>query len=272
VEDRFLAEGELWQPITMHNVVPGRRPVITLDFSELAGEADRPGMLILEQSETERLLLEAVRESGLCEVTFQAEAIALEQDANGARLTIREEEADRSLHADCVVGCDGASSFVREALGLPFEGMTYSLRPMLADIEVEDERDALPQPRAWTGRGGYTFATRLRPGLWRIVRLQRGEPEKEEVPDEEVSEWRERLLGPGPARVVWASRFRIHVRSSPRFRVGRILLAGDAAHVHDAVVLAAGREDGPLFVDQQRVVSTQSEPAHGDLPEHRTLR
>jgi 2-polyprenyl-6-methoxyphenol hydroxylase-like FAD-dependent oxidoreductase len=199
VEDRFLDAGELWQRVVMHDVVPGRPQLITLDFPGLAAEADRPGMLILEQSETERLLLEAVQESGPCEVRFGAEVVGVEQDEEEVRLTFREDGAERSLRADFVVGCDGASSSVREAMGLPFEGMTYSLRPMLADVEVDDERDDLPQPRAWTGKGGYAFATRLRPRLWRIVRLQRGEPEKDEVPDEEVSEWTERLLWRGHA-------------------------------------------------------------------------
>ncbi len=232
VEERFLAEGHVWNPVIMHSVAEGCGPLIELDFSELVPEAEHPGVLILEQSEIERLLLEAVRESGMCDVHFEAEVVAVDQDAQGVRLTIRGAEGESSLRADFAVGCDGASSTVREALGLPFEGSTYSLRPMLADVEVDDERDDLPQPRAWTGRGGYAFAARLRPSLWRIVNLARSDPEHDEVPDEEVREWSERLLGPGPAPVVWASRFQIHVRASPRFRVSRVLLAGDAAHVH----------------------------------------
>jgi hypothetical protein len=90
----------------------------------------------------------------------------------------------------------------------------------------------LPQPRAWTGEGALAFAARLRPGLWRIVHLPQGPPEKEDVSEEEVRQQGGRLLGPGPFHMVWGSRFRIHVRVSPRFRVGRVLLAGDAAHVH----------------------------------------
>lgn len=232
VEERFLATGALWNPVIMHAVDAGCRALIELDFSELAPEAERPGILILEQSETERLLLEAVLESGMCDVHFEADVVAVAQDEEAVRLTISGAGGERSLRAEYAIGCDGASSTVREALGLPFEGSTYALRPMLADVEVEERRDEVPQPRAWTGPGGYAFAARLRPGLWRVVNLARSEPEHDEVPDEEVRTWCERLLGPGPSRVVWASRFRIHVRASPRFRVGRVLLAGDAAHVH----------------------------------------
>jgi 2-polyprenyl-6-methoxyphenol hydroxylase-like FAD-dependent oxidoreductase len=232
IEHRFLDAGMLMRSVTMHSVVPGRKPLVSLDFSDLENEADQPGLLLLEQAETERLLLEAVKETGLCEVRFQAEATALEHGETGARLVFDEGGRERRLDAQFVVGCDGASSFVREALGLPFDGMTYSLRPLLADVTVNDERDNLPQPRVWTGAGGYAFAARLRPGLWRIVHLPHGKPAKEEVSDEEVYDQVSLLLGPGPIEVLWASRFRIHRRSSPTFRVGNVLLAGDAAHVH----------------------------------------
>jgi 2-polyprenyl-6-methoxyphenol hydroxylase-like FAD-dependent oxidoreductase len=232
VEDSFLAAGELLETLTMHSVVEGRRPLLTLDYAELADEAERPGLLLLEQSETERLLLEAVRESGLCDVRFHTEVVALDHVAGGARLTVRSDGEARAVTATYVVGCDGASSFVRDALGLPFEGMTYSLRPLLADVRVGDGRDDLPQPRAATGRGGYAFAVRLRPGVWRIVHVPPGRPRQDEPSGDEVHEQVRRLLGRGPVEVEWASRFRIHVRSSPRFRVGHVLLAGDAAHVH----------------------------------------
>jgi 2-polyprenyl-6-methoxyphenol hydroxylase-like FAD-dependent oxidoreductase len=216
--------------------VPGRRPLASIDFSDLEVEAERPGIVILEQAHTERLLLEAVRESGLCDVRFATEAVRLEQSGQAATLTLRGEQGERTLAAEFVVGCDGASSFVRESLGLPFEGITYSVRPMLADVRIADGRDALPWPRTWNSRGGITTALRLGPGLWRMIRLERGEPNAvEEVPESEVGKRVAETLGGGPFDLVWASRFRIHRRSAPRFRVGRILLAGDAAHVHSPV-------------------------------------
>jgi 2-polyprenyl-6-methoxyphenol hydroxylase-like FAD-dependent oxidoreductase len=236
VEERFLEAGVLKRALTLHSPVPGRRPLASVDFSDLEVEAERPGLLILEQGHTERLLLEAVRESGLCEVCFATEAVGLQHGSDGATLKLRSPQERRSLDARFVVGCDGASSFVRDALGLPFEGITYSVRPMLADVRIEDDRDALPWPRTRNGRSGITTAIRLSAGLWRLIRLERGEPTQgEEVSDEEVSERIAEVLGEGPFEVEWASRFRIHRRSSPRFRVGRVLLAGDAAHVHSPV-------------------------------------
>jgi 2-polyprenyl-6-methoxyphenol hydroxylase-like FAD-dependent oxidoreductase len=232
IDDRFRAEGSLLRQVHIHAVEPDAAPLLALDFSPLDVEADRPGLLVLAQSRTEQILLEAVRATGMCDVRFGTEAVALVHTAAGARLTVRDVHAEHRIDADFVIGCDGAGSFVRDAVGLPFEGRTYSLRPMLADVEVSDARDDLPWPRAWPSPDGFAFAARLEPGLWRLVHIARGEPESESVEDAEVQHLAERLLGDGPAPVVWASRFRIHIRAAPRFRVGRVLLAGDAAHVH----------------------------------------
>ena len=233
VEEDFVEAGVLRRKITLHNPAPSGRPLLTIDFSELEEEADRPGLLVLEQGETERLLLAAVRASGMCDVRFGSDVVGLTQSEEGVTLTVREAAAERSPTAAFAVGCDGASSFVRNALGLPFPGLTYATRPMLADIDIGDDRDALPWPRTLNGKDGVTTALRLHPGRWRIIRLEAGEPGKtEEVPTEEVRERAAEVLGEGPFEVVWASRFRIHLRASPKFRIGRVLLAGDAAHVH----------------------------------------
>jgi hypothetical protein len=157
-------------------------------------------------------LREAVETSGLCDVRFGAEAVGLTAEAERVRLTVRQTGGERTLDARFAVGCDGA------------------------DVRLRDGRDLLPWPRLRTGRGGLTAGLRIRPGLWRIIRLERGPA----APDEAVSEGEvgrrvAEVLGPGPADVVWASRFRIHRRASPRFRAGRVVLAGDAAHVHSPV-------------------------------------
>jgi 2-polyprenyl-6-methoxyphenol hydroxylase-like FAD-dependent oxidoreductase len=243
VEDRFLEAGVLRRTLPLHDAAADRGPILSIDFSDLEQEADRPGLLVLEQGTTEALLLDAVRDSGLCDVQFGAEAVGLDARQNLVRLAVRRGDEFSELDAGYVVGCDGASSFVRDALGLPFDGLTYSLRPMLADVRVAGPRDGLPWPRIRNAAGGLTFTFRLRPGVWRVVRLDRGDPTAdgevtgdelagEEVPAEEVAERVDEVLGPGPFEIVWASRFRIHRRASPRFRVGRVLLAGDAAHIH----------------------------------------
>ena len=244
--EAFMDAGALLPVVELHDT--GRPPRARVDFRDLDDDVDRPGILFLEQAHTERLLLDAVRASGLAEVRFGAEVVALQPanhdhlvsthaaDAVNGPNVLSVVEADRrtTLESEFVVGADGARSFVRSALGLSFDGLTYRIRPMLADVRVRDARDAQPWPRLRNDRGGVTPAFRLRDGLWRIIRLEPPHPDRgESVTDAEVRRRAREVLGDGPpVEVVWASRFHIHLRSSPRFRVGRVVLAGDAAHVH----------------------------------------
>ncbi|HVL55641.1 MAG TPA: FAD-dependent monooxygenase, partial [Burkholderiaceae bacterium] len=236
IERTLLEAGTLVQQITLHTVEPGRPPRFTLDFRELDAEADAPGILILEQSHTERLLRAAVQESGYCDLRFGCEAVGLAFHDRGARVEYRAGGDTEQVSAQFVAGCDGASSFVRHALQLPFPGITYSLRPMLADVRIDDARDTLPWPRMRNAADGLTVGLRLAPSLWRLIRLEPGKPsQSDEVPEPELRARVDDVLGPGAFQPVWASRFRIHRRASPRFVVGCVLLAGDAAHVHSPV-------------------------------------
>jgi 2-polyprenyl-6-methoxyphenol hydroxylase-like FAD-dependent oxidoreductase len=235
VEGRFLEAGNLIDRIALHDVTAGDRHLLHLDFRSLDREVDRPGLLVIEQSETEKLLWEALRATGLSAVHLATEVTAVRERSDGVTLTLRREGTTQQLRADHVVGCDGPSSTVRDAMGMPFEGATYRMQPMLADVALTDDRDALPWPRVDDRQDGLTAALRLRPGRWRIIHLPVDGGAADEVPDAEVERRVEAVLGPGPARIVWRSRFRIHRRSSPRFRGGRLLLAGDAAHVHSPV-------------------------------------
>jgi 2-polyprenyl-6-methoxyphenol hydroxylase-like FAD-dependent oxidoreductase len=242
-EAPFLAAGTLLSSLTLHAASDGR-PLVTISFDDLAAEAEAPGLLLLEQSETERLLLDELRRGERCQVRFGTSFTGLRQDLDGVSVTLSRDGDEEVLRAAYVVGCDGASSAVRDAIGMPFDGLTYRVRPMLADVHLDGDRDRLPWPRQHHSAHGTTTAIRLRPGCWRIIRLdeagndanegRRGD-RRSEVTDDEVQRRVAEVLGPGPVEVAWAGRFRIHKRASPRFRVGRVLLAGDAAHVHSPV-------------------------------------
>ncbi|QBI21309.1 hypothetical protein ER308_18190 [Egibacter rhizosphaerae] len=233
----LVEAGVLLRHLTLH-AAGSDRALLTADFGRLDDEADRPGLLVLEQSEVERGLLELVQQSGASEVRFGTEAVGLDHQADGVRLTLRDASGTSTLDAEYVVGCDGIGSFVREAVGLPFDGFTYSLGAMLADVALDDARDDSAWPRVRNSAGGLTAALRLRPGRWRLIRLHPGavplgdSDEARHVRDDEVAACVAETLGTGQVRVDWANRFQIQRRSARRFRVGRVLLAGDAAHVH----------------------------------------
>ncbi len=232
VERSVLEAGELLPELNIRDAERDDQSLLHVDFRELQHEAEEPGLLILEQGSTESLLLDAVRKMGLCDLRFATEATGIVQDSEGVTVACRHDNSELPLRGLFAVGCDGAGSVTRTALGLQFEGITYELRPVLADIRISDQRDQLRWPRATNRRGAFAFTVRLRPGVWRLVYLASSSPEHEEVTADELQHLVTELLGEGDFETIWGSRFRIHRRSAQTFRNGRVFLAGDAAHVH----------------------------------------
>lgn len=212
-------------------------PLGTLPIEELSAECRFAGLGILEQAATERLLLAAVRASGRCEVRFSHEAVHLDQTEEGVTVTVRHEGAAYEQEARFLVGCDGAGSTVRDLLDLSLDGHTYPVAAVLADVRLDDARDALPFPRLEADGEHIMLAVKLESGDWRVICLLTSDPEHPDRPvrDDEIERILTATLGAGGFERVWASRFRLHRRCVPRFRVGRVLLAGDAAHLNSPV-------------------------------------
>ena len=144
-------------------------------------------------------------------------------------------DADRfEIKARYVIGCDGAHSRVRAALGLDFPGDTYASQFVLADAELRSAPFPDSEARIFTSPQGVTVAGRLPSGNHRIVAtIDAGLT----VPDPPGRAFidailRERGIGELAGDPVWSSRFRVHHRVADRFRVGGAFLCGDAAHTH----------------------------------------
>lgn len=235
VADAMEQEGTLLRTMGVYSPTGRRR--LTFDFTELTHEAQDPGILFLQQAATERILLATVQRNGYCDVRFDADVTALEQDDDEVRITYRSGDTHHKLSGAFGVGCDGAASFVRSSLGLTFDGAALPLRASLADVRVEDDRDFLSWPRMHNGASGIIGAQRLAPRLWRIVRVESGSARSgDPVSTAEVQSWVDTVLGAGSVGVLWANRFQFNRRTSPRFHVGRVLLAGDAAHIFPPVM------------------------------------
>lgn len=237
VAERFVECGTFRPTVSVHTTSSGgARPAFSVDFAEIAELVADPGVLVIEQGKTERLLLDALERSGLCDIRLGCELVELRTGAEQQILTIDDGARRETIAARFVVGADGAGSSVRKAIGLPFPGRRYRLEPILADVRIGDERDRLPWPRVQNDRRGLGVALRLSEGLWRVFFFTRaigaGSASSGTVDPAELDRRVGALLGDGPAELLWSSRFSIHLRSAPRFRRGRILLAGDAAHIH----------------------------------------
>src|SRR5512143_419174 len=228
VTDRLRAAGHVVPRFTLRD----RDHVLaTIRFDRLPTRY--PYTLMVPQNVTEAILLERLHDLG-GGVHRPYAATELEQDADGVAVTVvAEGQPPQNIRARYAVGADGMHSAMRDRAGIGFAGDAYEQSFMLADVRMSwslagDEVMLFFSPE------GLVVVAPLPGGRHRIVATVDEAPEHPEVTDVQ------RLLdarGPvtGAARVhevVWGSRFRVHHRLADRYRSGRILLAGDAAHVH----------------------------------------
>ena len=225
-------------------ICDGAKTLLTIDFSGLT--TAYPFTLMAPQSTTERLLLERVRELG-GDVTRPKVVTTVTQHADGVTATFADGDTVRARY---VVGADGMHSIVRQQAGIGFSGGAYEHSFSLADVRLRGDAPTDVVRLFWAS-DGLTVVAPLPDGTFRIV------APVEDAPDEPSPAFVQGLLdarGPGGltvTEVTWGSRFRVHHRVADTYRAGRILLAGDAAHVHspaggqgmnlgiqDAVVLA----------------------------------
>ena len=202
-----------------------------LDFSRL--DSRRGYTLVLPQARTEAILETRARELGV-RIDRGQQVVGLEQDAAGVSVEVRDVAGgvteDRALF---VVGCDGGRSFVRQAAGIGFPGTDETLTGMLGDFaELEPSPAALEAARA-----AGVLIVPAGDGLTRLVVI---DPERMRRPSSEpvtMAEFRaslRRLCGSdlGIAAPRWLSRFGNATRVAERYRERRVLLAGDATHIH----------------------------------------
>lgn len=202
------------------------RTLIPIDFSALPTEY--PYSLMVPQSTTERLLLERLEELG-GSVVRPKTLSAITQDSDGVTATFDDGEVIRSRYA---VGADGMRSVVREQAGIGFEGGMYDESFVLADVRLAGDAP-LDEVILFWAAAGLTVVAPLPDGVHRIVAPVAEAPEEPSAPF--VQQILDTRVGPGQMSVtdvVWGSRFRIHHRVADSYRAGRLLLAGDAAHVH----------------------------------------
>ncbi|MFJ5141220.1 FAD-dependent monooxygenase [Streptomyces sp. NPDC088707] len=205
---------------------------LDLDLTRLPSRFNH--LLVTPQYEVERLLERRAVAAG---VTFRygTELRGLRQDTDAVTAELTDPDgAPLTLTARHLVGTDGVRSAVRAALGLPFPGGSVIRSLVLADVRLSEE----PTDAFSVSGSGDTFAF-LAPfgdGWYRVMGWSRTRqvPDTEPVDLDEIREIARRALGTdlGMHDPRWISRFHSDERQVPSYRVGRVFLAGDAAHVH----------------------------------------
>ncbi|NYH77572.1 bifunctional hydroxylase/dehydrase [Actinopolyspora biskrensis] len=185
----------------------------------------------IPQSQTETVLESWTSELG-ADIRRGQEFTGVVADSEGVSVHVR--GSDEPLTARYLVGCDGGRSEVRKALGFDFPGTAATTELFLADVRgVELE----PRMTGEQVSGGMVMAARLPDGVQRIIVGERGVPPQRRTEPPafaEVADIWKRLTGDdiSEADPVWVSAFGDAARQVTQYRKGRVLLAGDAAHIH----------------------------------------
>ena len=198
-----------------------------------------PPMLNLAQYSIEQHLLDAAQaQPGLIDIRWQTRLSALETTADGVRLQLDTPLGGYRLEADWLVAADGGRSFVREALGLKLQGTSYEGRYVIVDILMHSarptERLAYFDPPC---NPGSTVLVHKQPqDVWRIdYQLRDGEDPDTAVQPENVLPRVASLLAmmgeTAPWNPIWTGLYKANALTLDRYRHGRVLLAGDAAHL-----------------------------------------
>ncbi|MFM9971233.1 MAG: FAD-dependent oxidoreductase [Burkholderiales bacterium] len=211
--------------------------IAEFDMDLLRGETDHPYRVQCEQFKVTRLLLERLRAHPRCRVVFGAKVSGIEQTADQVKVLFAHANGDLdTCEGDYAIGADGAASQVRRSLGLEFEGFTYPERFYVVSTDFAFEKvlhrltevNYIADPDAW--------CVLLRvPGLWRCLFPTNGDESDAQVMSDEATN--ARLQGifkqELPYQTVHRSLYTVHQRVATRYRVGRVFLAGDSAHINN---------------------------------------
>src|SRR5687767_7166153 len=219
---RMLESGEVLGEVDLANVGQGLSPY--------------PYMLVLEQSQNERLMYEWLTSQSR-DVTWSTELKTFSQSDNSVTATVESSQGETQIiEGKYLVGCDGPKSPVRHSLGLGFEGSTFERLFYVADVRIDWKfgHDALHVCLA--PNGVVAFFPMPGEKRWRIVgafpegyESAAGDVVYEEI-EARIKEEAELELD--ITRVDWFSTYKVHTRHVEKFSSGRCFLAGDSAHIH----------------------------------------
>ena len=234
LESTGVTEAILTEARPIHRVVFYEQwePLAELEFGHAHPQFP---MVVLPQARSEALLLDALAAREI-EPERGVELTSFSQDDDGVDAVLTRTDRSEDFRAPLLLAADGAHSKVRETLGIGLEGSDFPEAWPLCDLELDDPLD-LESAHVSFVKGGMVFMLCIRPGLWRVFGNIDGLLA---------------CLPPNakPGAIGWQSSFHIGDRVAAHEVVGRIALAGDAAHVHAPVAargMNLGIEDAFVF-------------------------
>lgn len=231
--DALIAQGLVtptWQ-IRLHNT--GERAVF--DLGVLKDDTPYPFRLQCEQSRLGELIVGQLAGNPFVDLRFATRLVDFTQGADGVSAVIEHDGEQESVAVEWLIGADGARSTVRGKLNVALEGQTYPETTILATTRFpfHEHLEGLSNVNyVWSDWG--TFSLLRLPGVWRASLYPAdGESIEEAVTPEAIERKLQRIVPKdGPYAVEEVRPYRVHQRIVDAYRHGRVVLAGDAAHLN----------------------------------------
>ncbi len=230
VGDHCVAKGVTWQVgRTFH------RDAEVFNFDLLPETGHKmPAFVNLQQYYVEEYLAERAQQMSLIDLRFKNKLVAVDQDIDHATATFETPDGTYKLEADWLIACDGARSPIRSLMGLDFDGELFEERFLIADIEMKgdfpSERWFWFEPNFHNGQSALLH--KQPDNIYRID-LQLGwdtNPDEEKKPEVVIPRI-EKVVGHKDFRLDWVSVYTFQCRRLSQFVQGRVIFAGDSAHI-----------------------------------------
>jgi 3-(3-hydroxy-phenyl)propionate hydroxylase len=239
---------------------PSAQLVAQFDHAVLANDTRHPYVVQCEQFKTAKLLLQRLKKFPNVEVMFDHEVIEVEQTSRSVSVKVRTPQGITTHSGGYLIGADGGRSTVRKQCNVAFDGFTWPERFIVLTTPYDFEagrgycyRSYFADPGAWCNC--FKVSADGPPGLWRTVFPTDSSQSEEELTSDAAAQalLQKFFPAPHPYEVVHRNLYVTHQRVAATFRKGRVLLAGDAAHVNNPIGgmgLNGGIQDGVNLADK----------------------
>jgi 3-(3-hydroxy-phenyl)propionate hydroxylase len=232
VGDRLIAKGVAWNVGKVFRGT-GAAPIYQFDVAELPDQK-RPAFINLQQYYYEEYLVEALERQPEVDLRWRHTVAGIVPRADGVAVTVETDDGRYVLDADYVIACDGGRSSVRAMMGLDFVGRSFEDCFLIADVRFDKARP--PERWFWFEPpfpGASALMHKQPDGVWRLdFQLGRNVDKAAAVRPENVAPFVEGMLGRDVSyEFVWLSAYNFQCRRMERFVHGRVIFAGDAAHL-----------------------------------------
>jgi 3-(3-hydroxy-phenyl)propionate hydroxylase len=211
-------------------------PVATFDLSLLAGDTNHPYRVQCEQWKLMRFLRDDYLKIPGAEIRFGHEVTIVRPDDDGVTVTATTADGPVTVAGRYVVAADGARSAVRRALAVEFEGFTYPELFLIASTDFRFEETLTDIAYVNYIADPFEWLVLLRvPGLWRVLVPAKDTDDHEQLlSDDTLQQMLQRVVARDKRyHIAHRSLYYVHQRIARSFRFGRVLLAGDAAHINN---------------------------------------